>query len=230
MLFFFCCSNVFRRASFVNVAKLLLVGVCIILLGMKSGYILLVVSIVYWIARSEITLAKRIGIVLMVCLASLALAPIISEAVYSILDRWMYFSSTTPSFMDFFSSGRFERIPTATNYLFANEENPLWFVFGVAMRYGECLAPFGLVEMDPVDIFFQYGLVGATFLLVYYGRFLFWKLPNDKKHYRFMVLVAFAMAVAAGHVLNSALSSMVFAILCCAVVSVGDKSFDIREA
>lgn len=214
ILFYFCCGRVFRNASFLNVVKLLLIGICIVLLGMKSGYLLACLSIAYWVMRSEITLMKRIGIVVVIGLAALAAIPFVSDSVGSILNRWMYFSSSSNSFLAFFSSGRLERIPVAVDFLSSTEPNPAWFIFGVGMRYGESLAPFGLVEMDPLDLFFQFGVLGTVFLLAYYLRFLFVRPSEDSRHYRFALLMAFALSISAGHVLNSALSAMAFAVMC----------------
>lgn len=214
ILFFFCFGRVLRKASFLNLAKLLLIGICIVLLGMKSGYLLACVSIAYWVMRSEITFIKRIAIVLAIGFSALVAAPFVSDAVGSILNRWMYFSSSSNSFLDFFSSGRLERIPIAVDFLSSTEANPAWFIFGVGMRYGESLAPFGLIEMDPLDLFFQFGVLGTAFLLAYYLRFLFLSLSEDTRHYRFALLMAFALSISAGHVLNSALSAMAFAVMC----------------
>ena len=214
ILFFFCCGRVFRNASFLNAVKLLLTGICIVLLGMKSGYLLACLSVAYWVMRSEITLMKRVGIVVAIGFAALAAAPFVSDAVGSILNRWMYFSNSSDSFLDFFSSGRLERIPVAVDFLSSTESNPAWFIFGVGMRYGESLAPFGLVEMDPIDLFFQFGALGTAFLLAYYLRFLSVKPSEDGRQYRFALLMAFALSISAGHVLNSALSAMAFAVMC----------------
>ena len=230
ILFFFCCGRVFRKASMLYVIKLLLVGICIVLLGMKSGYLLLCVSVAYWVMRSETTLVKRIGMVAALCVVAFAVAPFVSDAVGSILNRWMYFSNSTNSFMDFFSSGRLERIPVAIDYLLSTESNPVWFVFGVGMRYGECLAPFGLVEMDPFDLFFQFGSLGAAILLAYYLRFLFVRLSDDSRHCRFALLMAFALSFSAGHVLNSALSAMAFSVLCGLVWASQSKKGRCEEA
>ena len=214
ILFFFCCGKLFKKTSTLNAIRLLLIGVCIILLGMKSGYLLLCVSIAYWVMRSEITLVKRIGIIIALCVAVFAITPFVIDIVNSILNRWMYFSTTRSSFMDFLSSGRLERIPVAIDFLFSTESNPLWFIFGVGMRYSECLAPFGLIEMDLFDFFFQFGVIGTAFLFIYYLRFLFVRVSEDSRHFRFALLIAFALAFFAGHVLNSALSAMFFSVLC----------------
>lgn len=214
ILFFFCCGKLFKKTSTLNAIRLLLIGVCIVLLGMKSGYLLLCVSIAYWVMRSEITLVKRIGIIIALCVAVFAITPFVIDIVNSILNRWMYFSTAKSSFMDFLSSGRLERIPVAIDFLFSTESNPLWFIFGTGMRYSECLAPFGLIEMDLFDFFFQFGVIGTAFLLIYYLRFLFVRVSEDSCHFRFALLIAFALAFFAGHVLNSALSAMFFSVLC----------------
>lgn len=214
VLFFFTCGKLFRRLTFFNVLQAILLGFCIVLLGMKSGYILMLVSILYWIMRAEMTTIRRLVTILMICLVFLTAMPLISEAMSSVVDRWMYFSNVSSSFLDFFSSGRLERIPIAFEYCNASEVNPAWFLFGTGMRYGESLAPFGLIEMDPFDLFFQFGLPGVLLIIGYYLSFLFLKLPDGKGHYRMALAMAFVLSVAAGHVLNSALSAMIFAVLC----------------
>lgn len=213
VLFFISCGKTFRHLTAPNVLKLVALGLCIVILGMKGGYILLVVSVLYWIMRSEITMLRRFALVVTICVAAVLVGPNVLNLMTGIIHRWSYFSSVSNTFFDFFSSGRLERIPVAIGYLNQTGAN-LWPLFGAGMTYGQSLAPFGLVEMDPFDLFFQFGLLGALFLTCYYLSFLFVKLPDKYKHYRMALIIAFIMAVLAGHVLNSALSAMVLAVLC----------------
>lgn len=214
VLFFFASGKMFRRLSFSNVLQSILLGFCIMLLGMKGGYILMFVSILYWIMKSEMTAIRRLVTVLLICAVFVIAAPLISDIMSSVVNRWLYFSNVSSSFLDFFSSGRLERIPVAFEYCNTTELNPAWFLFGTGMRYGESLTPFGFVEMDPLDLFFQFGLLGALLIIAYYLGFLFVRLPNGKGHYRAALVMAFVLSVAAGHVLNSALSAMFFAVIC----------------
>lgn len=214
VLFFFACKKALERPSVARTLQLILMGICILLLGLKGGYILMVVSAAYWIMRSKMTMLRRLAITLVICVFAMLVAPFVLEIMASIIDRWAYFSSTANSFWAFFSSGRLERIPVALVYLSDTELNPAWLLFGSGMRYGECLAPFGLVEMDPFDLFFQFGLCGASLFVGYYLSFLFVKLSDGKRHYRMALIMALVLSIAAGHVLNSALSTMVLSVLC----------------
>lgn len=214
VLFFFACKEALERPSAARTLQLILIGLCILLLGLKGGYILMLVSAAYWIMKSKMTMLRRLTITLAICVFAMLVAPFVSEIMASIVGRWAYFSNISNSFLGFFTSGRLERIPVALDYLSDTELNPAWFLFGSGMRYGKCLAPFGLIEMDPIDLFFQFGLCGSSLFVGYYLSFLFVKLPDDKRHYRMALIMALVLSIAAGHVLNSALSTMALSVLC----------------
>lgn len=214
VLFFFACKKALERPSVARTLQLILIGFCILLMGLKGGYILMLVSAIYWIMKSKMTMLRRLAIALAICVFAILVAPFVSEIMTSIVARWEYFSNISNSFLGFFSSGRLERIPVAFDYLSDTELNPAWILFGSGMRYGESLAPFGLIEMDPFDLFFQFGLCGASLFVGYYLSFLFVKLPDDKRHYRMALIMALVLSTAAGHVLNSALSTMALSVLC----------------
>ena len=219
LLFFLICKNLFYHVSIFNITKFSLLGICIILLGMKSGYILMVFSIIYWIICSKMTLFKRLFIVITILAGSLVIFPYLSNSINAVINRWTYFFQTSDSFVSFFSSGRVERIPEAFSFLSTENSNPLWILFGSGTQYSDCLAPFGLVEMDIFDLFFQFGLFGTLFITIYYVNILFYKIPTNYQYLKIALLMSFALSIAAGHVINSALSSMVFAVLCGLIIS-----------
>lgn len=214
LLFFFSCGRLVREISFTNVVKLVALAFCIALLGMKSGYLMLAVSVLYWFIRGDMPPKTKAMLFAVIALLGLLVVQLSSDGLYSVVERWRYFWSSSDSFLSFFSSGRIDRIPQAASSLLEADVNPMWILFGSGTLYSSFVAPFGLIEMDPFDLFFQYGLTGIVFFSVYYGKFVVCKLPEDKRFYRFALLMALTMSLLAGHVLNSALSSMVFAVLC----------------
>lgn len=214
VLFFFSFGRVVRNITLSNVIKLLSLGLCIVLLGMKSGYFMLVISILYWLVQGDASSKTKSVIFSVTVLLGALFLWLVFSSPNSILERWKYFSNASDSFLSFFSSGRIERIPQAALSLSGSDIGSTWILFGSGTLYGSFIAPYGLVEMDPFDLFFQYGLVGLAFFAFYYGRFLICRLPRDRRFYRLALIMALTMSLLAGHVLNSALSSMVFAVLC----------------
>lgn len=213
-MFFIASVRTLREFSFSGLLAILMNGACLLLLGMKSGYILMVLAILFCVLNNDMPLKNRIAISLAICLGCAFLIPAVSDNIGQIMQRWTYFSNSANSFSSFLSSGRIERIGIAAAGLNAEGSQPAWFIFGVGEGYAQYLAPFGLVEMDPFDVFFQFGIVGAVLLLGYYGSF-FMKKPDKRWGWlRLLLAVAFAMSLLAGHVANSALSGMVLSVLC----------------
>ena len=214
ILFFFCFGRVLRKASFLNLAKLLLIGICIVLLGMKSGYLLACVSIAYWVMRSEITFIKRIAIVLAIGFSALVAAPFVSDAVGSILNRWMYFSTlSNRSWTSFPAAGLRESPSLLISYL-PPRPIPHGLFFGVGMRSVKASRPSVSLRWIRSTYSSNSGCLVRLSCWRNYLRFLFLSLSEDTRHYRFALLMAFALSISAGHVLNSALSAMAFAVMC----------------
>lgn len=224
LLFFFSCGRIVKKISFSNVIKLISLAFCIILLGMKSGYLLLAVSIFYWLLKGDFSSKSKAVLIGAIMLLGLLFFGLSADSINSVFERWIYFWKKSENFLMFLSSGRIGRIPQVAFSLANSDISPFWILFGSGTVYSDFVYPFGLIEMDPFDLFFQYGLIGITFFSVYYGSFLTCRLPKNKKYYRFALVMSLIMSLLAGHVLNSALSSMVFAVLCSSAWSV--KSTD----
>lgn len=213
-MFFVASVKTLREFSFSGLLAIFMNGACLLLLGMKSGYILMVLAIMYCVLNNGMPAKNRIAITFAIGLGCVFLIPAVSDNIGQIVQRWMYFSNSSNSFSSFVSSGRIERIGIAATGLSAEGSQPIWFIFGVGESYAQHLAPYGFVEMDPFDVFFQFGFVGAVLLLGYYGSFLV-KKPDEQWNWtRLLLATAFVMSFLAGHVVNSALSGMVLSVLC----------------
>jgi len=69
-----------------------------------------------------------------------------------------------------------------------------------------------IIEMDFFDLFFQLGIVGVVEILLFYGRFI--NIKRIKSFYTLGVLLSILSGALAGHVFESALSGMVFSMVC----------------
>lgn len=78
-----------------------------------------------------------------------------------------------------------------------------------------------LTELDFFDTFFAYGLVGAGFVYYYLTNIFFKALKNIKKsNYQYYIayIIIMGFSFVAGHVLYSALSGSIFALVCSALI------------
>jgi hypothetical protein len=84
------------------------------------------------------------------------------------------------------------------------------------------------IEMDMFDIFFSYGLVGVIFVFGYFSRFIYMAFKREiMKHYfkyTFSLFISITYSFFAGHLLFSALSGTYFALICCGLYVLNQKS------
>lgn len=215
MLFYFSGIDALRsedkRHSISAIVSVLLTGACILLLGLKSGYIMMLVSAVLWLFDRSVPTSRKRIVVLVAFIAVLILSVLFDDEIRLIVNRWLYNYNVSDSFGTFVSSGRFERIPKSIEKLNAVYGGPFWMLFGAGQRAMEVLHPYMFAEMDVFDILFEYGVAGCLLICGTYLSFLFLRIPSKESWTKCMLVIACAMSTLGGHVLNSPLSGMVFA-------------------
>lgn len=223
VLYAYAMFKLSKNPSAPGVLRASLLAICILLLGLKSGYIFLVLLTSFFLATAEsFSLQKKIlsalsmfGIFLLICI-------LFSDEIQQIVQRWWYLFNLFGDYASFFSSGRIDRIPAAASYLSAHYEGIAWLLFGSGFAYAPALNGYLIIEMDFADILFQYGIAGLAFFLIYYGSICFRALKaNTSENYLVIsFFIAMVMAALAGHVLfNAALSGMVFSAICFGLTS-----------
>ncbi|AEB07295.1 hypothetical protein Corgl_1192 [Coriobacterium glomerans PW2] len=201
-------------------ALVLALMACVVLLGLKSAYIVAALYLVYFfVLDSNLSTIQKIGGCVVLVMCAIFGFLLFSSQVAAIAARWSFFYNKADNFLTFFTSSRIDRIPVAMKYL-DSSIGPMWRVFGAGDAYSVVLKPYSLVEMDYFDLYFQFGLIGAVFFGVYYASFFH---PLRKcigplpAFLRLSLFVALVMAALAGHVFNTALSGMVLAVICCGI-------------
>ena len=213
ILFFFACKGALQDLSPYYALALVLNGLCLLQLGLKGGYVLAFLSLIYWAVHNRVPKKWKtkviIGLIL-VCLVSLF---ILSDVVMGIFGRWSYFLRNSDSLVTFFWSGRIDRVPIAINYLNETYGWLSWLPFGSGLSYVSSIAPAGLIEIDPVDILLQFGIFGLGALSLYYGSIIKLRIPQDSRYLQIAASIAILMSLTAGHVFNTALSGMVLGVV-----------------
>ena len=115
--------------------------------------------------------------------------------------------------VSFWTSSRIDRVTPAYIWMMS-KHGILNFLFGTGMDYTKHTVLLGtnIIEMDFFDLFFQLGIVGVVEILLFYGRFI--NIKRIKSFYTLGVLLSILSGALAGHVFESALSGMVFSMVC----------------
>lgn len=194
-----------------------------LILGLKSCYMLVLLIAAYYLVSSKsIDLTKKIAFLLAFLLILSTIFIVFSDKLEQIFARWEYMFQLLGDPITFASSGRVDRIPTAANFLDSTYGNSSWLIFGSGFEYTEAIERYKIVEIDLADIFFNYGIVGSLFYVIYYGYVFIESQRKERSvsYLRIDFIIAILMAMSAGHVLfNSSLSGMMFATICIGLMS-----------
>lgn len=213
-LYLVCLLFGIRTRSITFLVSGLMNGVCLLLLGLKGGYILLIVTTVYVITSERKSLNRKTLFSMISVGTLVGVLGLSSEHFHSIVRRWLYFVNSGQNFIGFFTSSRFERVDIVYQNLFDDYHGLFWVWFGSGSHYAKYILPYKIVEFDPVDLFFRYGAISFVMFIIYYLRFIFLPQAPSDKWVRIAILVSLTMACLAGHVLTSAMSVTVLAIVC----------------
>ena len=207
-----------EHSKFKDLCLIFFNSVCVILMGTKSGYMMLlfglVLYIVYWIIKrakqkSINSILKGLIYIALVVIAIIAVKDKIADNVNDIFNRWennrIYISKST---LDFLSSGRLRRV----NGCFKTWLYTKWWYPIIGWGLGTIDRQRENVEMDFLDLLFRSGIAGFITVLAYYIS-----LTKKKLHLDYWNIGCLFTAVIiiffAGHTLFGGASGMAFGIL-----------------
>lgn len=211
--------RLFHIGSLKNAAVCILNIFSVVLLGTKSGYLIVSVSFVVLALNALLHLAGRkrdrvVFILLALVLILIFGAAIFRDEIAKIFERWDYFYRQR-DFWSFLTSARSERIGPAFAFIYGKPGNAIYALFGYGAISSEVLG-YALMEMDFIDILLQYGIIGfAAFF------WFLWMINRESRKfgkrngvYRYLFFVILMIAFWVGHVLINALMATNLALIC----------------
>lgn len=175
------------------------------------GFILVTLFALY----NYLSLANKIKFGTMLTAVLLVSAPYWMPLLQLSIERWEYFWTLRPDFLDFITSGRSDRIEDYVAWL-TGADTPLTWIFGAGQMPSGVV---GLFENDLLDVTRGSGLLG----LLFYGVWSWWAsrgLSARVQHHRregdftlYMVGMFLVLSIVAGHVIYSATLAPFIALL-----------------
>lgn len=215
LLYMYAFYKLNDKVSTLNILRLTLLLISNLVLGLKSNYLYVIVITIVYLLKIDYK-AKKI-IAKIIALAAIILGGMLiirhfSDQIDMIINRWMFFYNEKAG-VSFWTSSRIDRVTPAYIWMMS-KHGILNFLFGTGMDYTKHTVLLGtnIIEMDFFDLFFQLGIVGVVEILLFYGRFI--NIKRIKSFYTLGVLLSILSGALAGHVFESALSGMVFSMVC----------------
>lgn len=227
VLYLFIVMQLSEKISIKKLMILLMLLIANLMLGLKSNYLIIVIVTIGYLffssRRSGSRLSKMI-VVVAIIVGIRIIFKIYSDDINQIITRWNYFYKNR-EFVSFITSARFDRVEPAFYWL-KNNFGIIGILFGSGLEYTLHTVKSGsnVIEMDTFDIFFQMGVTGVLIVYGFYIRFL--RRYRFKKFYFWAFMFSIIIGALAGHVFESALSGMFFAMICCG----GINEYRYREA
>ncbi|MDB8551634.1 O-antigen ligase family protein [Turicibacter sanguinis] len=229
----FALGNLINNVSSKNCILLLLNVFCLLLMATKTSIIGLFIVFILYINDILKLIIKDKKILLYILLFSLGMfllkESIISELLLT-MERNRYLTQTGMDDITFLLGGRnkffIERI---------NQTSLLSFLFGRGEYYISIINRKSLIEMDLIDTYYIYGIFITSF--VYFGfiqkfiKYLVFSQCNriEKKTFIIAFIIMTMFSLLAGHVLYSALSGTVYALILSQFSLNRDKKLYIKD-
>lgn len=218
-LYLFSIYRLWKKLSFANLIVSLAILTFNLVLGLKSNYLMVgFVTVIYVFNLRDVKrkwISKLIGVLIISGGIVFVLSQYRSE-IQSIILRWQYFYYQEEG-LSFWTSSRIERVPVAYDWV-VNQFGSWGIVWGTGLGYmaHTVFNASNFVEMDFFDILFQLGVIGVIFVYGFYvSRY---KKYCPKGAFKWAFLLAIICSTLAGHVLESALSGMFFAMVCSGMI------------
>lgn len=216
ILYLFSIYELSKKIEFMNVVAVMALLICNLLLGLKSNYILtVVITVLYFLKREQkrTDRSKKLLVMAAVMVGLLFILAAYGDKILLILKRWQHFY-VQRDLISFLTSSRSERVLPAYKWMKSN----LGFFgilcgSGVGYQWHTWGTRVDIIEMDLFDIFFQLGAIGVS--LVYGFYFFVIKRYCATGFFKWGFWLSLLYSTLVGHVLESALSGMFFALLCC---------------
>ena len=188
----------------------------ILLIGSKTSFLLSIIIVFFWIWFSHFRLIFLFGFVVM----ALLLSPYIIEALGVMFDVIITRYQNSNSLVSFLTSERLDYVQSAFSTYGSQNVGFLRFLIGggsyVSFQKPNNEVVYDTLEMDIVDSFFMYGIIGFLFYfsLIVYGIILL----RSKFFLLVIWLVIISHSILAGHVIfngmNVTLLSYLLALGC----------------
>ncbi|WP_239256605.1 O-antigen ligase family protein [Listeria ilorinensis] len=211
-----------------NLLSLLLVGTKTGIL--YGGLITFILAILLLFRVSFTTIRKKIGLwIVCICVVPWGLIrgmPFVVEMVSGTYNRIVYFYYLYDgNLLRLLTSSRSDFLQGSWHY-FTTAPHPFFtLLFGSGFEYRIVnYGRLGLIEMDLFDAFFSLGLLGILLLLVPLGYFSWLAVQKKiRSIYSIAFFIAIVYSFFAGHVLFSALSSMLLGLICGGIILKREK-------
>lgn len=190
---------------------------CILLMGTKSGYLLMIISIIviliYDYYRHKVLRQSVLQLLLIGMTAIVSMLLLFHEEITSIFSRWDYFMKQR-NLISFLTSARSDRLMPILNFIIHSPYGILYLFFGYGNIQNASLE-YSLMEMDFFDILFSYGIINFILIIafLYRGYKIYQRSNQGDKFFGFLFIIMIIIAFFVGHVFVNALSNTIFAMI-----------------
>lgn len=223
LLFAYSLIRLNNKKDITTIVVAFLTFLCGIILGLKSVYLIYFLFILVFLYGKRLTIPNVIKNIYYTVIGSgflYLLFIFFSENILAIISRWDYFLKQSASLVSFLTSSRIDRLPRVFSWL--SEADYRGLILGTGLEYTEVTSSYVSmiqIEMDFFDVLFQIGIFGVLGVYsTYLGILYFYKVPRI---YKFLFIIALSYSFLVGHVIESALSGMFFAVFIGLIIEKG---------
>jgi hypothetical protein len=189
---------------------ILLTAICLFLIGTKSCFISLCIGAIIISYKIVTRKSQQLFTFLYILVVFVVFLCLFKSQLYlAMLQRFNYFYKHSENFLDYLFLGRVSKIDNYIFYFNKNDNSFIKYIWGCGVSQ---FAKFNVIEMDYIDLFFQYGIIGfIVHLLLQFIIYI--PLIKKNKSFIFYILVIVIYAFFVGHLFTNMLSSTLAAIL-----------------
>ncbi|WP_019133952.1 O-antigen ligase family protein [Kallipyga massiliensis] len=214
-----------KHYTWQNGLRLIMLIMSHILLGGKTGFMVILLMPLFSLMRLRTINARRFKWVIFLAIFSVLAFYVLSEQLMAvfvrILDNLQKRMASQNGFLAFLLSGRNLRIGPSISYWYEDLKDFIfYFLFGIGQYWKIPVGsidtnPFSLIEMDLFDSLFWYGILATGFLVLYYlSIYKQGKLRGPRKlDYKVSFIFMAFYSIFLGHVLYSSTVSVFFGLL-----------------
>ncbi|MBB1124548.1 O-antigen ligase family protein [Limosilactobacillus albertensis] len=224
ILYLYVINKVSMNTKILYIAEYIMVLIVSLIMGLKGNYLIIAVVTVYYVFKGSKDSKSRLQkfiLLIMVIIGIAAIFTFFMNDLNTIIQRWQYFYNKN-GFLSFFTSTRSDRIAPTYNWI-SEIAGIKGFLFGTGYNYTIMIPIFKFVEMDIFDILFQLGIVGAVLIYGYY--FSIYLKNKHIKFYSGAFLLTILISTLSGHVFETALSGVFFAVICSGLIVNSNSDF-----
>lgn len=215
LLLYFKYNQFLKNRSVFKLIVVFLILFCCFLLNSKSSLILCVLIIVclpiILHLKGQVKLSKRLifSFIILMVIGGGILSVLMRDSIYEFINRQLYFLRNK-SFIEYFTSSRTLIVENSWNKLIDNSNVLFRLIFGNGgLKDINDVSP---TEMDFIDTFFYYGMIGVGFITVYFTKILV-KIKKDYNNVMFLYILLLVYAFWTGHVFFYGISGSYFALM-----------------